>query len=89
MTKAIRAYGCLEPDIVKCRTSRVGALIPGTSRQMYYCGIDNAFCRYARAFGFDYLCQHVSNDAFEVPEDADSEQARDKLSPISHNIPHM
>jgi hypothetical protein len=62
-------YGKLEPDLNKCRTSMVEAVIPGTRRQMYYCRIDNADCRYARPFGFDYLCKHPENYAFPNPED--------------------
>jgi len=89
MTKRIRSVGKVEPDIVNCRTSRVGALIPGTSREMYYCGIDNAFCSYARPFGFDYLCNHVNSQAYEVQEDADQEQAWARLPLIANNITHM
>lgn len=66
-----RAYGTKEPDLSKCRTSAVGAVIPGTTSEMYYCRISNAECKYAMPFGYDYLCKHPDNRSFLIPEDAD------------------
>ena len=59
-------YGTVEPELTRCRTSWVGATIPGTSLDMYYCLNDNADCSYARAFGFDYVCKHADNHTFVV-----------------------
>jgi len=69
-------YSCgnMEPDLTKCRTSSIGATIPGTNHEMYYCRINNGDCRYAMSFGYDYLCKHPCNGDFEIPEDADPEE---------------
>lgn len=63
--------GKMEPDLAKCRTSMVGAQIPGSHSEMFYCRIDNADCKYAMPFGFDYLCKHPESLSFLIPEDAD------------------
>jgi hypothetical protein len=63
-----RRCGTQDPDLAKCQTRRVGALIPGVNREMYYCSIDNAECRFAIPFGFDYLCRHERNHTFTMPE---------------------
>jgi hypothetical protein len=57
-----------EPDTINCRTRRVGAVIPVSGREMYYCGIDNAECRYAMQLGWDYICKHPDNASFCAPE---------------------
>ncbi len=60
-------YGNLDPDLRKCKTGSVGAPIPGAGREMYYCRIDNADCKYAMPLGFDYICKHPTAHAFEAP----------------------
>jgi hypothetical protein len=57
-----------EPDTTKCRTRTVGAVIPGSGREMFYCGIDNGECRYAMQLGWDYVCKHPDNASFCTPE---------------------
>jgi len=61
--------GTQEPDPTNCQTAEIGAVLPGTSREMYYCKIDNADCKFAMPFGFDYICQHLNNHGFSVPND--------------------
>ena len=68
MHKFARQRGSQEPDLEKCRTSGVGALIPGTAEEMCYCRIDNEDCKFAIPFGFDYICQHLNNRDFLVTE---------------------
>jgi hypothetical protein len=53
-----------EPEVTSCKTIRVGAVIPGTTREMYYCGDDNAECRYVMPIGFDYICKHPDCKSF-------------------------
>ena len=71
MQEYARHRGMQEPDLVKGWTHKVGAIIPGTSREMYYCKIDNEDCRFAMPFGFDYICQHLNNHEFMTPRDED------------------
>ena len=72
-------YGTLEPELTKCRTSYVGATIPGTAEEMYYCRLSNADCKYAMAFGYDYLCKHPDSRSFLIREDADpGSEARER-----------
>jgi len=78
--------GKMEPDLTKCRTSSVGAVIPGTHSEMYYCRIDYAECRYAMPFGFDYLCKHPDSRAFLIPEDADPETPPASFRANSKNL---
>lgn len=78
MHKLTRSGGNIDPDLSKCRTSSIGAVIPGTKHEMYYCRIDHADCRYAMSLGFDYLCKHPGNFVFRIPNDADPES-----SPVS------
>jgi hypothetical protein len=66
-------YGTLEPDVTKCRTSFVGATIPGTKEEMYYCRLSRGECKYAMAFGYDYLCKHPDSRRFLIREDSDPE----------------
>jgi hypothetical protein len=75
MHKLSRSYEKIDPDLAKCQTSGVGAVIPGTNREMYYCRIDNADCRYAMPVGFDYVCKHPESHAFLISEDADPEMS--------------
>jgi len=63
--------GIMEPDLTKCKTSRVGTPIPGTDSEMFYCRLDYAECRYAMPFGYDYLCKHPDSLSFLIPEDAE------------------
>lgn len=74
MTEDSCRYGSAEPDLDKCRTASVGATIPGTTVAMYYCLLDNADCRYARSFGFDYVCKHADNHLFALPRQTKREQ---------------
>ena len=67
------SYGKMDPDISKCQTSSVGAVIPGTRSEMYYCGIDYADCRFAMTFGFDLICKHPDNHTFLMPEHEEHE----------------
>lgn len=69
----LRSHGTMEPDLSKCRTSSVGAPIPGSREEMFYCRIDNGDCRYAVQFGYDYLCRHPESRSFRIPQDADPE----------------
>ena len=71
MQENARHRGMQEPDLVKCRTDKVGSVIPGTAREMYYCKIDNEDCKFAMPFGFDYICQHLNNHEFMTPRDED------------------
>lgn len=71
MHKSTIAKGKNDPDLDKCRTGSVGAVIPGTTREMFYCRIDNEECRFAMPFGFDYICKHLHNHEFLSPEDED------------------
>ena len=59
------------PKMEKCQTRRVGAVIPGTAREMFYCRIDNEDCKFAMPFGFDYICKHLNSHEFLTPEDED------------------
>jgi len=68
MQKSRCRRGNMDPELGKCRTSRVGAVIPGTALEMFYCGIENDDCRYAMPIGFDYVCKHSNNHAFAIPE---------------------
>jgi hypothetical protein len=63
----------VDPDLSKCRTSSVGAVMPGANHEMYYCSIDHADCRYAMPFGFDLICKHQDGHTFVIPEDEDTE----------------
>jgi len=71
MHKSAPHKGAQDPDLDKCRTRRVGSVIPGTAREMFYCRIDNEDCRFAMPFGFDYICKHLNNHQFTTTEDAD------------------
>ena len=71
MQKLRRSYGRMDPDRARCRTSSVGAVIPGTKREMYYCGIDEGDCRYAIPVGFDYVCKHPDNHLFLSADEVD------------------
>jgi len=71
MHKSARHRGTLDPDLDKCRTDRVGAVIPGSAREMFYCRIDNEECKFAMPFGFDYICQHLNNHDFPPSQDDD------------------
>jgi hypothetical protein len=71
----LRSYGTKDPDLSQCRTGSVGALIPGANRSMYYCKIENADCKYAMPFGFDYICKHPNAHTFRPPEPEDSQPA--------------
>lgn len=64
MHKGRCCYGNIEPELAHCRTTQVGAVIPGTDVDMYYCLNENGDCRYARSFGYDYVCKHADNHAF-------------------------
>jgi hypothetical protein len=59
-----------DPALDKYRTGKVGAVKPATTREMYYCRIDNADCRFVMPFGFDYVCKHLNSHQFLTPEDA-------------------
>ena len=71
MLKNNRYRGNQDPDLNKCRTSGVGSVIPGTTRKMYYCKIDNEDCKFAMPFGFDYICMHLNNHQFLTVDDED------------------
>lgn len=58
-----------DPDLAHCRTRSVGAVMPGSGKELFYCSIENADCRYALAIGFDYLCKHGNSHAFALDED--------------------
>jgi hypothetical protein len=62
-------YGNLEPELAHCRTAHVGAVIPGTTVGLYYCLQENGDCRYARSFGYDYVCKHAASHTFVDPCD--------------------
>jgi hypothetical protein len=71
MQKIASPDGKRDPALDKCRTRNVGTVIPGSAREMYYCRIDNADCKFAMPFGFDYICKHLNNHEFFTPEDVD------------------
>ena len=71
MHKLASPKGKREPALDKGRNSCIGAVIPGTTREMFYCRIDNADIRFAMPFGFDYICQHLNNHGFLTPKDVD------------------
>lgn len=72
MNESARQPGKQEPDLKMCRTGRVGATIPGTTQEMFYCRIYNDRCKYARSFGsVEFLCQHPSNYTFPPSEEED------------------
>jgi len=71
MHKSARHKGTLDPDLDKCRTGKVGAVIPGSTREMFYCRIDNEDCKFAMPFGFDYICKHLNNHQFLTVVDED------------------
>ena len=64
MHKSARHTGSLDPELGKCRTNKVGAAIPGTAHEMFYCRIDNEDCKFATPFGFDYICRHLNKHGF-------------------------
>lgn len=61
-------YGRKDPVLADCVTTGVGKPIPGTSRELYYCTVLDAECRYARPLGFDYICKHPESHLFSAPE---------------------
>jgi len=67
----MQSSGCrhekTDPDWTHCRTSSVGALMPGSNKEMFYCSIENADCRYALSIGYDYVCKHSKSHAFAAP----------------------
>jgi len=69
MQNARYYHGYMDPEVDKCRTRSVGAVIPGTALEMFYCALDNADCRYARSFASDYVCKHSNNSAFAIVDD--------------------
>jgi hypothetical protein len=71
MHKSAQNKGKQDPDLAKCQTGRVGSVLPGTTREMYYCRIDNEDCRFAMPFGFDYICKHLNNHEFLTSDDED------------------
>jgi hypothetical protein len=71
MHKHIRHKGNQEPVLENCQTSKVGAVIPGTAQEMFYCRIDNEDCKFAMPFGFDYICNHLNNHEFLTTRDED------------------
>lgn len=43
--------------------------MPGSGKEMFYCSIEDADCRYALSVGFDYVCKHSNSHAFATDED--------------------
>ena len=41
--------------------------MPGSNKEMFYCSIENADCRYALSIGYDYVCKHSKSHAFAAP----------------------
>ena len=62
-------YENRDPEFARCRTSSVGAVMPGSRKEMFYCSIEDADCRYALSVGFDYVCKHSNSHAFATAED--------------------
>jgi len=58
-----------DPEFARCRTSSVGAVMPGSRKEMFYCIIEDADCRYALSVGFDYVCKHSNSHTFATAED--------------------
>ena len=48
-----------------CRSRRVGAVMPGSGRELYYCSLDEADCSYALPVGYDIVCRHPDSELFE------------------------
>ena len=86
MHEQLETYGTQEPDVTKCRTSYVGATIPGTKEEMYYCRLNRAECRYAMAFGYDYLCKHPDSRRFLIRDDADPESLAPERRTASRRV---
>jgi len=43
--------------------------MPGSRKEMFYCIIEDADCRYALSVGFDYVCKHSNSHTFATAED--------------------
>jgi hypothetical protein len=64
-----------ELDAINCRTSKVGAVMPGGDQQMYYCVVDEVessevhYCEIE-----DYECRYLLPSAFESIEKEPEEE---------------
>lgn len=58
-----------DPELTLCRTNSVGAIMPGSGKELFYCTNETADCRYALPVGFDYLCRHGDSHAFATEKD--------------------
>lgn len=47
-----------------CRTSSVGAVMPGAGLELYYCGLEETECGYALPVGYDVVCKHPESERF-------------------------
>jgi hypothetical protein len=55
-----------DPDPMNCRTSRVGAVMPGDDQQMYYCVVDEIESSEIHYCEIDeYECRYVLPSAFD------------------------
>ncbi|WP_136513271.1 hypothetical protein [Geomonas edaphica] len=48
-----------------CKTSSVGAVVPGLGRELYYCCLDETECGYALPVGYDVVCKHPESERFQ------------------------
>ncbi|MBJ6800863.1 hypothetical protein [Geomonas propionica] len=54
-----------------CRTTSVGAVMPGTGKLLFYCSLDEADCTYALPVGYDIVCKHPDCESFATETPAD------------------
>lgn len=70
----MRTSGCRqekkEQQFAGCRTSSVGAVMPGSGRELYYCSLDEAECSYALPVGYDIVCKHPDSELFSKQQTA-------------------
>ncbi|TSK07969.1 MAG: hypothetical protein FPO08_01255 [Geobacter sp.] len=48
-----------------CRTSSVGAVMPGLGKELFYCCLDETECGYALPVGYDVVCKHPESELFQ------------------------
>ncbi|MBU5637542.1 hypothetical protein KOM00_12465 [Geomonas sp. Red69] len=70
----MRKSGCRMKKRVRCfadcKTSSVGAVMPGSGKPLYYCSLDDAECRYALPVGYDIVCRHPDCELFDTEHPA-------------------
>lgn len=68
----MRKSGCRlkkrDRRIAGCRTKRVGSVIPGNGKPLFYCSLDETDCCYAFPVGYDVICKHPEPEQFEAEQ---------------------